>query len=322
VRREIALEQAGVITYLALARNGTALFVEISPGAGPPSTITVLDVTPTPSGARVDPPAGFGIAGTLAELYAVSHGGAPSVAGVVAQDLRLFEGLPYATLNVEPASSWPGEEVVVRVTFLAPSHEGAVVPDEPHVRFDPAAGVTVQLTAAGGQQFVVLGHEAHGVYSATVQLEQPGIWGALATVSAAGVEHWTIAQPGALVVRSGLRGSDGMVYWPTVSTDPEPLRPGSTAMLTLRFVDLINGAPLPTGVTFASGMPISITLSFIDAGGTVVYEVALSRAGPSLYTSLISVPPEGRYQLRAQLTYPLNVVESIEHGFITVSATR
>jgi len=180
----------------------------------------------------------------------------------------------------------------------------------------------VQLTVADRQQLVVLGREAHGVYSATVQLEQPGIWDATAVVSAAGVEHWTIAQPGALVVRSGLRGSDGMVYWPTVTSNPDPMRPGSTAMLTLSFVDLINGAPLPTGVTFAAGMPTSISVSFIDAGGAIVYEAALLRAGPSLYTGLISVPPEGRYQLSVALTYPSNVVERIEHGFITVSAAR
>jgi len=316
VRRELTLELDGDIANLALARDGSALFVDITSEQG---DLTV-GVPLAEGQAQVQPPSGYGIAGSVAELYIAAHGRAPSVAGVVALDQRLFEGIPYATLSVEPASSWPGEEVDVRVTFLAPSHEGPVMPDEPHVRFDPAAGVTVQLTGAGGQQLVVLGREAHGVYSATVRLDLPGIWGATAVVSAAGVEHWTIAQPGVLVVRSGLRGSDGMVYWPTVTSNPDPLRPGSTAMLTLSFVDLINGAPLPTGVTFAAGMPISISLSFMDSTGTVVYETALLRAGPSLYTGLISVPPEGRYQLSVALTYPANVVESIEHGFITVSA--
>lgn len=324
VRRELALGEPGRITALALSDAGATLYVGFqAQGASQPTLFLTQPGAPAATLEQLTGPldVGYSVLGSLADLYQTQHGRAPSVGGAVYSEAPAFEGLPRAVLAIEPTSAWPADEVTVRLTFLAPSGE-TLTPAEPGVRFDPATGVTVQLSVGAARQLMVLGREAHGVFSARVRLEEPGIWDAVATVSAADVTHWTIEQPGALVVRSGLRGSDGMTYWPAVSTQPDPLFAGSTGWLTLRFVDLINGALLPTGVTFEQGAPVSIRLTFIDDGGAVIYETLLLRAGPGLYTGLIATPAEGRYRLRAELSYPDGGSETIDHGFLTISPAR
>jgi hypothetical protein len=54
----------------------------------------------------------------------------------------------------------------------------------------------------------------------------------------------------------------------------------------------------------------------------VVYETVLLRAGPGLFTGLLTAPPEGRYRLRAELTYPAGEPEMIALGVLTVSPPR
>lgn len=320
VRRELALTEPGRINALALGNAGATLYIDVQPAeSAATSLLSVRIDAAAPAFEALD--GAYGIIGSIADLYQERHGRAPSVAGQVPGVPPDFEALPRAVLAVEPISAWPEDEVTVRLTFLAP--DGApLTPEQSGVRFDPTASVSVLLSSGAVQQLVVLGQTAYGVYSADVQLNEPGIWDAVATISAAGVANWTIEQPGALVVRSGLRGSDGLTYWPAVTTQPDPLLAGVTAQLTLRFVDLDTGEQLPTGVTFEQGVPTIIRLSFIDDTGAVVLESVLLRAGPGLYTSLISTPPEGRYRLRIELRYPTGDPETLDHGFLTVSPAR
>lgn len=320
VRRELPLAEPGRINALALGNAGATLYIDFQPAGEDHTRLLSLQfdaAVPT----FEEPAAEYAITGSIAGLYQEQHGRAPSVAGRVPGLPPDFEALPRAVLAVEPISAWPEDEVTVRLTFLAPDGN-PLTPEQAGVRFDPTTSISVLLSSGAAQQLIVLGQSAYGVYSADVQLNEPGIWDAVATINAAGVAHWTIEQPGALVVRSGLRGSDSMTYWPAVITQPDPLQAGVTSQLTLRFVDLINGELLPTGVTFAQGVPTVIRLSFIDDTGAVVLESVLLRAGPGLYTSLISTPPEGRYRLRVELRYPTGQPETLDHGFITVAPAR
>jgi hypothetical protein len=320
VRRELPLAEPGLVTTLALGNAGSTLYLEFQPLDAAEANVLSMQ-TDAAAPAVEEPAAGYTITGSIADLYQEQHGRAPSVAGLVPGQPPTFEGLPRAVLTLEPTSVFPEEEVTVRLTFLASSGD-PLTPEQTGVRFDPTASITVLLASGAAQQLVVLGQEAFGVYSADVRLTEPGIWDAVATIGASGVAHWTVEQPGVLVVRSGLEGSDGLIYWPAITIQPDPLTAGSTGWLSLRLQDLVIGTLLPAGVSFEQGVPTSIQLSFINDAGEMVYETMLLRAGPGLFTGLITTPAEGRYRLQAELTYPAGNPELIALGVLTVAPSR